>query len=153
MKMMWRGNDAGQAMIEFALLLPMLCYLMIGGIDIARVYAMQLAVQNGARAGAESAAIGYNINDVQIRTHVQQEMGRTPGMDGYNTVNAAGPPSGACPATLNPGENCIYITHPTVSGTLYVTVQVKYQFRTIIAWPLIPNTYLLDRTTTYRDFP
>lgn len=147
---MWRGNDAGQAMIELALLLPMLCYLMLGGIDVARVYAMQLAVQNGARAGAESGAIGYNITDAAIVTHVQQEMGRTPGMDGYNTVN--NPPSTPCPA-LNPGENCIYVTHPTISSVLYVRVEVQYSFKTIIAWPLIPNSYLLNRSTQYRDFP
>jgi Flp pilus assembly protein TadG len=148
MKTLWRGDDLGQAMIELALLLPMLCYLMIGGIDVARVYAMQLAVQNGARAGAESGAIGYNLTDAQIVTHVQQEMARTPGMNGYATM---GTPT-TCPA-LNPGENCIIVSHPVVSSVTYVKVQVKYIFQTIIAWPLISNSYTLDRTTQYRVFP
>jgi len=144
-----RGNDAGQALIEFALLLPMLCFLLVGGVDLARVYAMQLAVQNGARAGAESGAIGYNLTEAQIATHVKQEMGRTPGMDGYNTMNV---PTSPCP-TLAAGENCIYVTRPVVSSVTYVSVQVRYVFKTIIAWPLIPNTATLDRTTMYRVFP
>jgi Flp pilus assembly protein TadG len=148
MKKMWRGTDAGQAMIELALLLPMLCYLLVGGLDIARVYAMQLAVQNGARAGAESGAIGFNLTDAQIVTHVQQEMGRTPGMDGFNTVGT----STTCP-TLNAGQNCILVTHPVVSSVTYVKVEVRYSFQTIIAWPLITNTYALNRTTQYRVFP
>jgi Flp pilus assembly protein TadG len=148
MKVMWRGNDAGQAMIELALLLPMLCYLLIGGIDIARVYAMQLAVQNGARAGAESGAIGYNLTDAQIVTHVQQEMGRTPGMDGYNTVGT----STTCP-TLSAGQNCILVSHPVVSSVTYIKVEVQYTFQTIIAWPIIPNSFALNRTTQYRVFP
>lgn len=143
------GDDAGQALIELALLLPILCFVLVGGADLARVYAMQLAVQNGARAGAESGAIGYNLTDAQIATHVQQEMGRTPGMDGYNTMNS---PSSPCPP-LNAGENCIYVTHPVVSSVTYVSVQVKYAYRTLIAWPLIPNTAALDRTTKYRVFP
>ena len=146
----WRQDDVGQALVEFALLLPMLCFFLIGGIDVARVYAMQLAVQNGARAGAESAVIGFNLTDAQIATHVQQEMGRTPGMDGYNTANS--PPSSACP-TLAAGQNCIYITHPVVSSVTYVKVEVKYAFKTIITWPLIPTTATLDRTTQFRVFP
>jgi Flp pilus assembly protein TadG len=148
MKKTWRGDDRGQALIEFALLLPMLCYLLLGGIDIARVYAMQLAVQNGARAGAESGVIGYNLTDAQIVTHVQQEMGRTPGMDGFNTMGT----TTSCP-TLSAGQNCILVTHPVVNSVTYIKVEVQYTFQTIISWPLIPNTYSLDRTTQYRIFP
>jgi Flp pilus assembly protein TadG len=135
-------------MIEFALLLPMICFLLIGGIDLARVYAMQLAVQNGARAGAESGAIGFNLTDAQIVTHVQQEMGRTPGMNGFNTM---GSPT-TCPV-LNADENCILVTHPVVSSVTYVKVEVKYIFKTVVAWPIVPNTATLDRTTQYRVFP
>jgi Flp pilus assembly protein TadG len=142
------GDDLGQAIIEFALLLPMICFLLIGGSDLARAYAMQLAVQNGARAGAESGAIGFNLTDAQIVTYVQAEMGRTPGMNGLNTV---GTPT-SCPS-LNPGENCVLVSHPVVSSVTYMKVQVRYSFQTIIAWPLVPNTATLDRTTQYRVFP
>lgn len=144
----WRGTDCGQAMVEFALLLPLLSFMLLGGIDLARAYAMQLAVQNGARAGAESGAIGYNLTDAQIVTHVQQEMNRTPGMNGANTM---GTPT-TCP-NLNAGENCILVSHPVVSSVTYMKVEVKFIFQTIIAWPIIPNSATIDRTTQFRVFP
>jgi Flp pilus assembly protein TadG len=133
-KQWWRGDDRGQALVEFALLLPLLSFMMIGGSDLARAYATQLAVANGARAGAESAVIGYNLTDSQIIQHVRDEMARTPGMDPYS-ANAT-----------------ITVTH--ISGTpAYVKVQVQYTFRTIIAWPIVPNTALIDRYTQFRVFP
>jgi Flp pilus assembly protein TadG len=138
----WRQDDVGQALVEFALLLPLLCFSLIGGIDVARIYAMQLAVQNGARAGAESAVLGYNLNSAQITAHVAQEMGRTPGM----TVGA-----NVCPP-VNAGETCI---EPTlISGTpSYQKVRVRYIFSTIISWPLMQTKFTLDRTTQFRVFP
>lgn len=129
----WWAEERGQAFIEFALLLPVLSFLMIGGSDLARAYAMQLAVQNGARAGAEAAAIGYDLTDADIAGHVQDEMDRTPGMD-------------ASTAT-------ILVTHPVSGGASYVRVEVQYTYHTIVAWPLLPNTAAVDRTTQIRTFP
>ncbi len=129
----WWADARGQALVEFALLLPVLSFLMIGGSDLARAYAMQLAVQNGARAGAESAAIGYDLTDDDIRGHVRDEMNRTPGMD-------------ATTATILVGR-------PSAGGANYVRVEVQYTFHTIVAWPLLPNTAMFDRATQIRTFP
>ena len=130
----WRANDVGQALIEFALLLPLICFMLIGGSDLARAYAMQLACANGARAGAESAVIGYNLTDAAIIQHVRDEMARTPGMDPYS-ANAT-----------------ITVTH--IAGPpAYTKVRVQYTFTTIISWPIVPNTALIDRATQFRVFP
>lgn len=129
----WWAEERAQAFVEFALLLPVLTFLMIGASDLARAYAMQLAVQNGARAGAESAVIGYALTDADITGHVQDEMDRTPGMDASTAV--------------------ILITRPTSGGASYVRVEVKYTYHTIVAWPLIPNTATFDRATQIRSFP
>ena len=53
-------EDLGQSMVEVTLLLPMLVFLILAGGDMARGYAMQIAIQNGARAGAEAAAIDFS---------------------------------------------------------------------------------------------
>jgi len=34
----------------------------------------------------------------------------------------------------------------------YASVEVQYNFKTTIAWPLIPNTATFDRVTTFRMF-
>ena len=44
--------DCGQAMVEFALLLPVLVLLVMGVLDIARAWGTQQVVTNAAREGA-----------------------------------------------------------------------------------------------------
>src|SRR5690242_17612912 len=50
-------HEGGQSLVELALTLPLLVFALLGGADLARSYALQIAVENGARAGAESYAI------------------------------------------------------------------------------------------------
>lgn len=136
-------DHRGQSMVELALTLPILVFLLIGGADVARAFAIQLAVQNGARAGAESAALDYTPTPAEARSYARQEMGRTPGLDPLAATidpTIATASGAACPAT------------PSITTPCYITVRVQYTFRTIIPWPLIPNVYSLDRTTSMRRF-
>jgi Flp pilus assembly protein TadG len=137
-------DELGQSMVELALLLPVLVFGLIGGSDLARAYALQLAVQNGARAGAEAYAIDFAKNQSQAIQRTRDEMNRTPGMN-------------AAAATVNitiaqaDGDTCV-VSPPTIDNPCFVTVRVRYTFNTIIPWPIIPNTANFDRTTTMRLF-
>src|SRR5439155_726664 len=51
------SDDLGQSMVELALLLPVLVFGLICGADLARAYALQLAVQNGGPAGERAQAL------------------------------------------------------------------------------------------------
>jgi Flp pilus assembly protein TadG len=137
-------ESMGQSMIEMALALPMMTFLLVGGADLARAFAVQLAVQNGARAGAEAYAIDFTPTTAETAQHAVQEMNRTPGMDATNaTITVTRKQSDGvtnCPQTPDPAVPC------------YVTVRVQYTFRTIIAWPFIPNVFNFDRTTIIRTF-
>src|SRR5512138_2718611 len=75
-------DDRGQSMVETALMLPILVFLILAGGDMARGYAIQIAIQNGARAGAEAAAIDYTPTIAETVARARDEMSRTPGMDG-----------------------------------------------------------------------
>jgi len=44
------------------------------------------------------------------------------------------------------------VSPPTVDDPCFVTVEITYTFRTLIPWPLIPNTANFDRSTTMRLF-
>src|SRR5436309_11346675 len=79
-------QELGQSVVEVSLLMPMLVFLILAGGDLARAYAMQLAVQNGARAGAEAAAIDFSPTATLAENRARDEMSRTPGMDGMNTT-------------------------------------------------------------------
>ena len=48
-----KAVESGQSLIEFALLLPVLCLLSIGIIEIGRAAAYTIAVNNAATAGVE----------------------------------------------------------------------------------------------------
>jgi len=131
-------------MVELALLLPVLVFGLIGGADLARAYALQLAVQNGARAGAEAYAIDFAKNQAQAISRARLEMGQTPGMNSsLATINLT--------VAQADGTTCV-VSPPTVDNPCFVTVRVRYTFNTIIPWPIIPTTANFDRTTTMRLF-
>jgi Flp pilus assembly protein TadG len=145
------SDDLGQSMVELALLLPVLVFALIGAADLARAYALQLAVQNGARAGAEAYAIDFSKTAAQAVQRAKDEMARTPGMscDAAHlcVVSINAPPGaqadGTTPCTVSP---------PTLADPCWVTVRVQYTFQTIVPWPIIPNTANFDRSTTMRLF-
>jgi Flp pilus assembly protein TadG len=139
----WVKDELGQSVVEIALALPIMVYLLIGGADMARAFAIQLAVQNGARAGAEASALDYTPTQAEAILHAQQEMNRTPGMDASQatiTWSRLKNDGTACPATIDYLNPCYY------------TVRVRYTYNTIIPWPLIPHSFNLDRSTKVRAF-
>ena len=137
-------DERGQSLVELALSLPILVFLLLGGADMARAYAIQLAVQNGARAGAEAAAIDYSPTVAKAQARATDEMSRTPGLASSGAiVNVKFKQTDGLTDCVNP---------PTVATPCFATVEAKYTFSTITAWPLIPNTFAFDRTTVMRMF-
>jgi Flp pilus assembly protein TadG len=142
----WLRDSAGQSMIEFALTLPLIAFSLLGGADMARAFAVQLAVQNGARAAAEATSLDATPTSGEAITHAQQEMNRTPGMNALNagitlTVHNGNFVNGSC--TVSP---------PTIANPCYSTVRVTYTYTTLIAWPLLPSIFNFDRRTTVRRY-
>jgi Flp pilus assembly protein TadG len=138
-------DERAQSLVEIALLMPMLIFLILAGGDLARAYALQLAVQNGARAGAEAAAIDFSPTTAEARARTLDEMARTPGM---STTD----PSLIIDVTFKKTDGVTDCgpLDPTVADPCWATVRVRYTFRTVTPWPLIPNTANFDRTTSMR---
>jgi Flp pilus assembly protein TadG len=138
-------EQVGQSMVELALLLPILVFGLIGAADLARAFAIQLAIQNGARAGAEAYVISSTPTAVQAATRVADEVSRTPGID-LNLLDVTTPQR----AQHADGTDCL--TTPTVANPCFYTVTVEYQFHTLVPWPFIPNVANFNRSTTMRTF-
>jgi Flp pilus assembly protein TadG len=138
-------DEVGQSMVELALLLPILVFGLIGAADLARAFAIQLAVQNGARAGAEAYAINFLATPALAAAQAQQEVTRTPGINQLDLDITTPPRPQHTDGTLCNAT-------PTVADPCFYTVTVEYDFRTIVPWPFIPNTAHFNRSTTVRTF-
>src|SRR5258706_4461726 len=133
-------------MVELALLLPILVFGLIGAADLARAFALQLAIQNGARAGAEAYAITFSPTPALAQARAKDEMARTPGMD-TNSLDLQ-----TFVTVTQTDGNTPCLRPPTVATPCFGTVEVQYIFHTIVPWPFIPNTANFDRSTTMRTF-
>lgn len=129
--------------MELALSLPLLAFMLLGGADMARGYAIQLAVQNGARAGAEAAAVDHSPTVAEAEARTRDEMDRTPGM----TSAAA-----AVTVTFAQADGNACTDPPSVLYPCFATVRVRHTFSTITPWPLVPNQFQFDRSTSMRMF-
>lgn len=125
----WRG-EGGQSLVEIALLLPVLVFGLLGAVDMARAYSAQVAVQNAARAGAEATVLQIASSDAATAVFARSELVGVPGVD----KDAA----------------TIAVSHTTSGAVSYVTVRVQYVWRTLVAWPLVPNQFTFDRSTKMR---
>lgn len=134
-------DERGQSLVELALTLPILIFGLLGGADLARAYAVQLAVQNGARAGAEAAAIDFAPTETATIARTRDEMARTPGMDAANATVTV---------TFAQTDGTTCVDPPTPALPCFVRVRVQYTFNTVTAWPLVPNIANFDRSTTMR---
>lgn len=62
-------DERGQSMVEMALVLPILLLILLGITEFGRIYYTQLAITNGARAGARYAAVHNDLT----KTYVAQQ--------------------------------------------------------------------------------
>jgi len=53
----YRRRERGQSVVELAMLLPVLMLIVLGCLDLGRVFAVRMALANGAREGARVASL------------------------------------------------------------------------------------------------
>lgn len=76
--MLWQRirDEKGQAMVELALVVPILLLLIFGVIEYGRIYGAYLAVTNGSREGARVATVGATdlgiTDEVKARTEAMK---------------------------------------------------------------------------------
>jgi Flp pilus assembly protein TadG len=142
-----RTTQSGQALLEVALVTPLLLLLAVGIIEIGRYAYYSILVANAARAGAQYGAQnlataadkagiraaaendGQNFAGLTVKT-VQQECGCTGSSIG-----------GTCPAT-----GCAFPNHALV----YVKVTVTGTFNSLFKYPGIPQSIDCDSTELMR---
>jgi Flp pilus assembly protein TadG len=141
-----RPAQSGQALLEVALVTPLLLLLAVGIIEIGRYAYYSILVADAARAGAQygaqnlataadnagirAAAENDGQNLAPLNVTVQHECGCTGSSIG-----------GACPAT-----SCASPNHALV----YVKVTVSGKFNSLFKYPGIPSSISCDSTELMR---
>jgi Flp pilus assembly protein TadG len=137
-------SEHGGAMVELAVVLPVLILIAIGVMDYGRVFFTSIAVANAARAGAE---YGTSITGKQ---NAQTEIQNFAKLDGAeagtmlvtsNTVCKCGATVVACS-----GSTCAGYGVPRV----YVSVTATKDVALLLKYPGLPTTVTITRTATFR---
>ena len=129
-------GDRGQALVELALIVPILIIIMLGVVDYGRVYFAYISVTNGARIGADYAASGPSeaADTAAIKAAA---LGDT-----TNLLNQS---------ATNP--DVTVVTANDSQGALYADVTMTYTFTTLFPWPGLPTSIDIERTVRSRVAP
>lgn len=145
-------SSRGQAIAEFALVLPLVLGIVGAGIDLSRVFAASMTLTSAARNAAEAAAFD-SLDDAAARATARAvactEAQLLPGF-----VPGAG---GAVETCTNPVVSVTYSRSETAPGanTRYplvtVTVTTAMDFGLAVPWPFIPDqTWSLGTTQSFQ---
>lgn len=136
-----RLGEAGQALVEVAIALPILLALLVGIFEFARAYNVQQVITNAAREGARQGVLPGDQSVVAVdRTNDR--------LGDANIVSAT--VTHQCPGPTSPVATC------DTGATVVVTVTVPYTFRfigpvlSLFSSGVNPGTITLSSVATMR---
>jgi TadE-like protein len=138
------GGRAGQAAVEMALVLPVLAVLLVGVVDLARVFFVSIGVSNAARAGVAYGA--QSLTTAKDNSGMKQAA-----LDDGSGISGLS-------ATAKEFCECVVAgVHLSCSPTpicgkphTYVQVQTSAQFQTLLHYPGLPSTVELSGNAVMR---
>jgi Flp pilus assembly protein TadG len=146
-------SEAGAALVELALALPVVVVVFVATIDFARVFYTSMALTDAARAGAQYGSLNAaNSGDIPGMKAAAESATNTTGILATPTrlcqcatdIGTFGDtsPFNTCGATSCSGGQHLVVT---------VTVTTTKDFTTVITgFPSIPSLVHLSRTATMR---
>jgi len=150
-------SQSGQAMLELALVTPLLLLLSIGVIEMGRYAYIGILVGNAARAGADYGAqsLAQAADTTGIQTAADndfQSNGQPVSNLTVNSSTACGCDSGgtttAQTCTVASANTCTSVSKQVWVVTLSVTASGT--FRPMFTYPGVPSSVALSRTSTMR---
>lgn len=154
-----RPPELGSALVELAVVVPVLLLLALGTVDFGRVFYQGMAVSQAARAGAEYGAqsVANSANSTAIKNAAINAVAAdltllTSDITVVRTCECAtdaGVFSDTSPTNTCSGSPCA----PAIPGThlvITISVSVSKPFSTTVSYPGIPDNVPLTRTTSIR---
>ena len=141
-------SEHGGALVELAVVLPVLILIAIGVMDYGRVYYTSVTVSNAARAGAEWGAYGMTgsaTKDAQIQSFAKIEGAEA----GTFTVTSSHfcrcSPTGVDVSCTT--GSCGAYGKPQI----YVTATATKKVALLLKYPGLPDTVTISRSATFRQ--
>jgi len=119
----------GQSLAEFAIVLPVLLILVLGSIDLGRLFFAYISVSNAARIGAQYASASPDAS-TDVTGIRDAAVADTNGLVGTSSTN----------------PDVSTATGADAQGHMYAEVTVDYTYSTIFPWPVIPGSVSVERT-------
>ncbi|HLO36322.1 MAG TPA: TadE family protein [Candidatus Deferrimicrobium sp.] len=153
-----RRRPAGQSVVEFALVFPVLLLLLAGIADLGRIYTSMVAVESAAREAADYGSFHASYwNDVNRPTTVADMERRActaaagSHLDGYTepagTVAHATCTNPSFSYTLEPDDpSC---SNPMTEPPCIVHVRMDYDFGLFLGIPPMPSTIHITRDSRF----
>jgi len=149
------GGEAGNALVELAICLPLLVLTLIGTADFARVFYTSIELTNAARAGAQYGAStpGRSSNAGIMQTTAQAAVNITGVTASAARLCQCATDAGAFSDTV-PLNSCTTAAAVACTGgthrVMTVTVTTQKTFTTIVNFIGIPSSIALTRSATLR---
>jgi PKD repeat protein len=138
-----RHRTRGQALVEFALLLPVFLLLLVVAVDFGRLFFTYIQINNAAREGA-NYAIHDPTNTVAIKNQAIGEK-NAQAQVGENAINLAT----SCANEFGVAISCALAEGGTGSGsTITVTVNEPFRFLTPVIGAILGNTIQMNASAT-----
>jgi Flp pilus assembly protein TadG len=130
-----KPRHRGQALVEFALVLPILVILLLSIIQFAFIFAAQTGVTNAVREAARLAAVNTpTVNAVQATTGANAIYAKLVGANGLMSRNIFG---FAATNVVTPGTSVCYSAFTDATGAQAVKVKVVAQYLHPIFIPIL----------------
>lgn len=122
-------KQKGQALVEFAIILPLLLMLVMGILQFGMMLNVYLAIENASREGARAGIVGSSDAEIQ-----QLIISTSPSLDPENLT-----------VTITPDE-----TNRSSGDTITVKVTYNYKLIVPIISRLFNNEVILNEQTSMR---
>jgi Flp pilus assembly protein TadG len=144
-------EDKGGAMIEFALVFPLLLLLCLGATDFGRLFFNAVTLANAASVGAFHGAQN-NVTAAQSALMVTRAEQDANNLDGVNGTAAL---FCECPGSPAAQVDCSLATDATACPgygppRAYVRTDLQQTFNTVVNYPGIPASTVVRRTAFMR---
>lgn len=140
-------TEAGQSLIEFAILTPIVLLLLVGAIEIGRLAYLSILVNNAAHAGVQYGAqnLATAADVLGMETAALNDGQNIAGL----TVDSP-PPSHFCTCADGSASSCQPTDCAGSHRIVYVQVNTTGQFHSLIGFPGLPSSYTVNGQAVMR---